>query len=1364
MSPSGLVHIAGAGSCTITASQAGDGNYNAATPVPQTFTITTITAPPVDFGQLPICNEPLITKATLPASGPVTVSVPVTVDDVTSRGFTAFDFTVSYDKTQLTPTASPVVLAAADPVHSIPADVAYSFGSANVNGNVTSAGSLAVQGSGAYPLTGGGRLLSLEFTASSIGCSTVTFGSPSSFYFNNGIYPTPVTTGKVCIAEDTTTTVTFGGTSSYTGVPHTATATVTGLSGFSQLVPVVYPLGTDCTNVTVANGCTATASFAGDDTHKASSGNASITITKAPLTVTAKDKSRAFGVANPAFDAFITGYVNSQDFGVTSGVSGSPACTTTATSSSPVSSSPYAITCSAGTLSSSNYSFSFVDGKLVVMQAGSTTSFTSTAPATLAFDATYMPTATTDGDGALTIDVSGSCSITAGVVKITSGSGVCTITATTADGSNFTGSSATQTINAKKATATISLSNLSPTYDGTPKSATATTNPVGLADVSITYDGSATAPTAAGSYAVAASLDNLNYTADATGTLVIAQATQTINFTDPADTTYGALPFTLTANGGSSGNTVTFAASPSTVCTVSGSTVTIKGAGTCSLTASQAGNDNYKAAADVTQTVTIAKAPLKVTATDKSRAFGVANPAFDATIADFVYGQTLATSDVTGTAACDTAATPSSPVVNSPYAITCDTGTLSSSNYSFSFVDGKLTVTTANQTISFTLGFMTKPIDSTDFPVSATSSGSEKPVTFATTTSSVCTVSSTGTVHIVTYGVCNITASQASSDNYNAASDVSQSFKVVPYTADLNVSLPAAPVSLYHGQALSVPVSISETGLSAINTITFDLSYDSSKWNTAPPATFVDGAAFGGTVTTTVSGGVVHVTISSGSSSSYLSGAGAVNLHFVSSNTGDNTAFTLSDFVYSSNTPTLHTGGATFSNNPLLVSVSNGDIKGKVSSFYNGIAIPGVTLNAAGLPVVTAVTDSFGIYDLLGFGDGSYTVTPSKPSETSDSADVNGSIRSRDVTYIQRYRVGLPPNPDDPTSFWTDQMKAAADVDQNGSVQSFDASLIQQFRAGIPNVVNQTGVWKFAVSPVPPPPSSGPTPPIPSSRTYTNVFLPQMGQNYTALLLGDVDGSLNFPASLAASSRTKAAPIEMGTRENAEVAVPNATTASVAVALPTDNIYTGTVSFNAPISVGDVTGQGITSYDIKVLYDPAVITPVGVNPVDTSGTLSSSMSVLGNVVSPGKLVISGSGINPINGSGALLKLVFKPVGNAGTFSNLNFSQFIFNNGVPTTTLSNGQIQIIGPSAASASISGRLLTARGQGISSAQVVLTDTRGRKQTTVSGSFGNYRFSGLAAGETYIITVNSKRYTFTAQAVGVTGDLAAVNLIANP
>ncbi|MFA6034822.1 MAG: MBG domain-containing protein, partial [Myxococcota bacterium] len=57
------------------------------------------------------------------------------------------------------------------------------------------------------------------------------------------------------------------------------------------------------------------------------------------------------------------------------------------------------------------------------------------------------------------------------------------------------------TLTVDKAPATVTLGSLTQTYNGSPRSATATTDPVGLT-VNFTYDGSGTAPTNAGSYAV----------------------------------------------------------------------------------------------------------------------------------------------------------------------------------------------------------------------------------------------------------------------------------------------------------------------------------------------------------------------------------------------------------------------------------------------------------------------------------------------------------------------------------------------------------------------------------------------------------------------------------------------------------------------------------------------------------------------------------------------------------------------------------------------------------------------------------------------------------------------------------------------
>ncbi len=101
---------------------------------------------------------------------------------------------------------------------------------------------------------------------------------------------------------------------------------------------------------------------------------------------------------------------------------------------------------------------------------------------------------------------------------------------------------------------------------------------------------------------------NANFSsASASANVNITQATQTITRFSPASpVTLGAAPVTLTATGGASGNPVVFATSSApSICTVSGSVVTFVGAGTCNLTANQAGNSNYSAASQVGASISI---------------------------------------------------------------------------------------------------------------------------------------------------------------------------------------------------------------------------------------------------------------------------------------------------------------------------------------------------------------------------------------------------------------------------------------------------------------------------------------------------------------------------------------------------------------------------------------------------------------------------------------------------------------------------------------------------------------------------------------------------------------------------------------
>jgi hypothetical protein len=68
-----------------------------------------------------------------------------------------------------------------------------------------------------------------------------------------------------------------------------------------------------------------------------------------------------------------------------------------------------------------------------------------------------------------------------------------------------------------------------------------------------------------------------------------------------------------------------------------------------------------------------------------------------------------------------------------------------------------------------------------------------------------------------------------------------------------------------------------------------------------------------------------------------------------------------------------------------------------------------------------------------------------------------------------------------------------------------------------------------------------------------------------------------------------------------------------------------------------------------------------------------------------------------------------------------------------------------PTAAGADIGGRLLTANGEGIRNATVMITG--GNLTAPVyaqTGTFGYYKFSNLPVGQTYVVTVVSKRFTF--------------------
>jgi len=121
----------------------------------------------------------------------------------------------------------------------------------------------------------------------------------------------------------------------------------------------------------------------------------------------------------------------------------------------------------------------------------------------------------------------------------------------------------------------------------------------------------------AGSYSIAISYPgDSNYLASTgTVTFTVTQQSQTITFGALANQAYGAAPITLSATS-SSGLSVSFGVTGPA--TLSGTTLTLTGAGKVTVTATQAGNLIYSAATPILQSFTIAQAATATTLASSS--------------------------------------------------------------------------------------------------------------------------------------------------------------------------------------------------------------------------------------------------------------------------------------------------------------------------------------------------------------------------------------------------------------------------------------------------------------------------------------------------------------------------------------------------------------------------------------------------------------------------------------------------------------------------------------------------------------------------------------------------------------------------
>ena len=263
---------------------------------------------------------------------------------------------------------------------------------------------------------------------------------------------------------------------------------------------------------------------------------------------------------------------------------------------------------------------------------------------------------------------------------------------------------------------------------------------------------------------------------------------QTISFTQPADMFVGEADKGLTYSSSSS-LPVTVVSDTLSVCTVTASKVRAVAAGTCSLTATQAGDATFQPAAPLTRTFTVSDSPVATTgpATAITRTSATLNGSVDSRNAGTTVTFCYDTQSNLGTKCTSAPATPGTVTgLGSTVVSTALTGLSGGTTYWFRVTGVNSNGTTSGSTLSFTTTpKLTQTITfpsptpmaiTTDQTLGATSD-SGLTVTYTPTDSKICTVSGT-TVHAVAVGTCTLTADQSGDGSYLVAAPVSESFTV----------------------------------------------------------------------------------------------------------------------------------------------------------------------------------------------------------------------------------------------------------------------------------------------------------------------------------------------------------------------------------------------------------------------------------------------------------------------------------------------------------------------------------------------------------------------------------------------------------
>jgi len=291
------------------------------------------------------------------------------------------------------------------------------------------------------------------------------------------------------------------------------------------------------------------------------------------------------------------------------------------------------------------------------------------------------------------------------------------------------------------------------------------------------------------------------------------------------------------------------------------------------------------------------------------------------------------------------------------------------------------------------------------------------------------------------------------------------------------------------------------------------------------------------------------------------------------------------------------------------------DVSGSIH-FWNGGVVSGTLLTLAGDRVYTGLSGGDGTYTISGAATDDYMLTPNKVNE----AD---GITGYDVSLALQHDAGL--------ITLEGYAAIAADVNKSGTISSMDAYYIMQKAVELLTLPfpGAGTVWEFA----------------PQNRSISNLNSNLTGQDFTALLIGDISGNWSPPLALQGN---------LAARDLAVVRVQGAP------AIP-DGIAT------AVITLDPIDTQAY-SLDMVLSYNETQATPLSVD----LGPAASGWLLATNLNQPGEVRMTLAGSLPIIESGEILTLRFV-LSDPTQSTPLDFTFGIIDEGAVPVQLVGGQL-------------------------------------------------------------------------------------------